>query len=491
MLWFATAGNAFSAKVALVIGNSAYANVSSLSNPSNDAADLGAALERIGFDVTLARDLDYDGMRAALQDFSVTSDGAEMALVYFAGHGIEIDRQNYLVPVDAKLLTDHAVRFEAIPIDLVEAAVAGATELRMVLIDACRNNPFAARLGIETRALARGLGDIEPAGGTLVAYAAKAGTVALDGAGRNSPFAKGLLRYIEQPGLEISLLFRRVRDAVMAETDNRQEPFVYGSLPGDEIFLVPTSQVAVLTPDAVQPVQSDARIADELAWRAIAESGDAAALQEFLFAYPDSPYVREAINRLRALVANAPALSPPPPAPAAPLSDREIILKTQQFLAAAQCDPGPVDGQWGPRSRSALANFARTAAMALGRLEPDRTILAALESKSGVVCAKAVASVCYLASVTVNLRTGLNRDWDLEPGNAVKPDIRISELTTGAQADCANSFQCALRFTAPESGARLSIVDTDIDAADPIGSGTCLPGRICQLGLARVSMNRC
>ena len=483
-------GNAFSAKVALVIGNSAYTGVSALDNPSNDARDLAAALERIGFDVTLTLDLDYDGMRAALQAFSVTSSGAEMALVYFAGHGIEVDRQNYLVPVDAELLSDRAVQFEAIPIELVEAAVAGATKLRMVLLDACRNNPFAARVGTGTRALSRGLGDVEPTAGTLIAYAAKAGTVALDGGGRNSPFAKGLLRYIEQPGLEISLLFRRVRDAVMEETGNQQEPFIYGSLPGDEIFLVQaTASLAPATGEASPPATP---APDELAWLALAESSDVAALQEFLFTYPESPHVREAINRMRALVASAPVAPPTPLEPQAPpLTGREIVLKAQQFLAAAQCDPGPVDGQWGPKSRAALANFARSATMTLGQLEPDATVLAALENHSGVLCAKAIASVCYVASVTVNLRIGLDRDWDEEPGNAVKPDVRISELTTGAQADCANSFQCALRFNAPEGGVQLSIVDTDIDAADPIGSGTCGADRICQMGLARVSVRRC
>ena len=171
-----------------------------------------------------------------------------MAMVYFAGHGVEIEKQNYLIPVDAKLESDSDVLFDTIPLDLISEAVSGATTLRMVLLDACRNNPFLGRIKSTGRAIGQGLSPFEPTGGTLVAYAAKGGTTALDGTGRNSPFMKGLLEHIEQPGLDIALMFRKVRDTVLAETGNRQEPFIYGSLPGREIYLVPPTQVASTQP---------------------------------------------------------------------------------------------------------------------------------------------------------------------------------------------------------------------------------------------------
>ncbi len=238
-------------RVALIIGNSAYEDVAPLENPKNDATDLAAALERIGFAVTLAIDLDNQGMRGALREFRDAANGADMAIVYFAGHGVEIAKQNYLIPVDAHLETDSDVLFDTIPIDLINEAVSGAKTLRMVLLDACRNNPFLGKIRVAEdsgRSLGRGLGAFEPIGGTLVAFASKGGTIALDGSGRNSPFMEGLLAHIEEPGLDIMLMMRKVRDTVLEETGNRQEPFVYGSLPGHEIYLVPPVEQMAAAP---------------------------------------------------------------------------------------------------------------------------------------------------------------------------------------------------------------------------------------------------
>ena len=230
-----------------MIGNAQYENVGPLDNPVNDATDLAAALGRIGFDVTLATDLDIEGMRTALRAFRGKATGADMAIVYFAGHGVEIERQNYLIPVDARLETDGDVLYDTIPLDLISEAVSGAKTLRMVLLDACRNNPFLGTIKSTGRSIGRGLSPFEPSGGTLVAYAAKGGTVALDGNGRNSPFMAGLLAHIEEPGLDVSLMFRKVRDSVLAETNQQQEPFTYGSLPGNEIYLVPPVEVVVVS----------------------------------------------------------------------------------------------------------------------------------------------------------------------------------------------------------------------------------------------------
>ena len=167
----------------------------------NDATDLAAALSRIGFDVTLANDLDGSGMRAALRNFRDKAEGADMALVYFAGHGIEIDKQNYLIPVDADLETDSDVMFDTIPLDLLNEAVSGARTLRMVLHRRLPQQPVPRPDPRRRfRPLDRpGLSAFEPAGGTLVAFAAKGGTVALDGTGRNSPFMKGLLAHSKSP----------------------------------------------------------------------------------------------------------------------------------------------------------------------------------------------------------------------------------------------------------------------------------------------------
>ena len=226
-------------RVALVIGNAQYAHASRLANPLNDAADIGAALTRLGFAVTKLENANQATLRRGLQAFSLAASAAEVAVVFYAGHGIEVDQRNFLVPVDARLASDQDVEFEAVPLELVMRSVARASGLRLVVLDACRENPFAVsmqRAGA-TRSVGRGLARVEPAGETLVAYASKEGTVAADGEGRNSPYSEALLAHLEEPGLEVGLLFRKVRDAVLAATGGRQEPFVYGSLSSRGVYL--------------------------------------------------------------------------------------------------------------------------------------------------------------------------------------------------------------------------------------------------------------
>ena len=236
-------------RIALVIGNSEYDHVSSLPNPANDSKDISEALTRIGFDVVSETNLDYRRMRLILRDFAEKAEDADMALIYFAGHGIEIDNTNYLIPVNAELRSDRDVEFEAIRLDTVIGAMAVSGGLKVILIDACRNNPFLASMTrtSATRSIGRGLGRVDP-GGVLVGYAARGGTLALDGDGRNSPYARALLTHLEEPGLELGKMFRKVRDTVFNLTDGHQEPFTYGSLPGEDIFLVPKLQVAALAP---------------------------------------------------------------------------------------------------------------------------------------------------------------------------------------------------------------------------------------------------
>ncbi|MCP3381308.1 MULTISPECIES: caspase family protein [unclassified Bradyrhizobium] len=227
-------------RVALVIGNGAYRNVPALTNPPNDASDIAAALKRLGFTVFLATNAGFDDMRRGLIALGRDAAGADMAAVYFAGHGMEINGENWLIPVDADLKRDTDAANEAINLQSVMLQVSNTTSLGLVILDACRNNPFAARMNrsIATRAApTSGLGRIEPVGNVLVAYAARDGTTALDGDARNSPFAAALLRNIEVSGVEVTFMFRNVRDDVMEATRNEQQPFVYGSLSRKAIYL--------------------------------------------------------------------------------------------------------------------------------------------------------------------------------------------------------------------------------------------------------------
>lgn len=179
-------------------------------------------------------------MRRSLIALGRDAAGADMAAVYFAGHGMEINGENWLIPIDAELKRDTDGANEAINLQSVMLQVSNTTSLGLVILDACRNNPFAARMkrSIATRAATMsGLGRIEPVGNVLVAYAARDGTTALDGDARNSPFAAALLRNIEAPGVEVTFMFRTVRDDVMEATRNEQQPFVYGSLSRKAIYL--------------------------------------------------------------------------------------------------------------------------------------------------------------------------------------------------------------------------------------------------------------
>jgi tetratricopeptide (TPR) repeat protein len=232
-------------RVALVIGNGDYTHSAKLSNPPRDATAVANSLRAIGFQsVTVANDLSREGLIDALRKFSREAEKADWVMVYYAGHGIEIGGVNYLIPVDAKLESDRDTTFEAVSLEQVLSAVDSARKIKLVVLDACRDNPFAAQMrrSLSTRSIGRGLARIEPDGATLVVYAAKHGQTALDGEGTNSPFATALVQRLATPGVEINKIFRLVRDDVMDATAGRQEPFTYGSLPGREDFYFVTGK---------------------------------------------------------------------------------------------------------------------------------------------------------------------------------------------------------------------------------------------------------
>jgi uncharacterized caspase-like protein len=270
-------------RVALVIGVSKYQQVPQLTNPARDADAMSALFKSAGFDVVNSEhDLGISDFRRAVREFSETSRDADIAVVYYAGHGIEVDGVNYLIPADARLLSDFDVEDETVSLDRVIRALDSVKRLKLIILDACRDNPFATTMkrSIASRSVGRGLGKVEPAmSDTLIAFAAKAGAVASDGDGQNSPFATALVKYIAEPGLDLRLAFGRVRDDVLKSTSNRQEPFVYGSLGGETTALVP----AVAKP--VDP-EAQARIDYELA----AQVGTKDAWDSFIAAHNTGYY---------------------------------------------------------------------------------------------------------------------------------------------------------------------------------------------------------
>ncbi|MGT2439817.1 caspase family protein [Bradyrhizobium betae] len=299
-------------RVALVMGNGAYEKVPELPNPARDAADIGRALERLNFKVTHIKNATAQEMRKAVVEFGRSAEGADLAVVFYAGHGMEVGGENWLIPIGAELRSDSDIESEAISLRSVSLQVSKARKLGLVILDACRNNPFAAKMkrSISTRAVARGLAPTEPSDNVLIAYAARDGTTASDGDGRNSPFTASLLRHIETPGLEISFLFRRVRDDVMAATKREQQPFVYGSLSKEEIYLKAPGESAP-SPVVASIPAAGAPAEDEKFWLAIQTSTVAGLYEEFLARYPRSGHVAEARQRIKDFKAREVATASP------------------------------------------------------------------------------------------------------------------------------------------------------------------------------------
>jgi uncharacterized caspase-like protein len=282
-------------RVALVIGNSAYKSAPKLGNPVNDATLVGGMFKKAGFDsVDVRLDLSASEMRRMLREFAGRTRDAEMAVIYYAGHGIELDGNNYLIPTDATLETDGDVLDETIPVERALFAVEPAKQLRLIILDACRDNPFAKTMKrtLASRAIGRGLAKVEPTSpNTMIAFAAKAGSTASDGDSRNSPFATALVEHLPKPGLDLRKAFGFVRDDVLKATGYKQEPYVYGSLGGDDVPLVAVKPAAT-GPQAnpQEAVRRDYELALQLATRD--------AWEAFLAAYPDGFYANLAKGQL-------------------------------------------------------------------------------------------------------------------------------------------------------------------------------------------------
>ena len=257
-------------------------------------------------------------MRRALLRFGRDTRGADMAVIYFAGHGIEIGGENWLIPIDAELRSDSDVEGEAISLKAAMFQVANAASLGLVFLDSCRNNPFAVQMKRPSRprAVDRGLTRVEPTDNVLVAYAAKDGTVASDGNGRNSPFTAALLSNLEIPGIEIRFLLASVRDDVLAATDRQQQPFVYGSLSRQSIYLKPPHPGALIQSEPLLPSEA------AQAWAVTKDTTSIAVLTDFIRLFGNTPYASMASARLDELRRNGfGSIAPLPPVLKNPLPE--------------------------------------------------------------------------------------------------------------------------------------------------------------------------
>ncbi|MEN0076591.1 MAG: caspase family protein, partial [Paracraurococcus sp.] len=232
-------------RIALVIGIGTYQSAPALANPVNDARAIGEALRRLNFEVDEVFDPDFRKLTRAVREFGIKAQKADVAVVYYAGHGVQVGRENYLLPADARLERERDLLYEALPLELVLGEASQARKIGIVLLDACRNNPFVDRMSRSMTVAGRGPAspglarvDNVPRN-TMVVMATKADQIAEDGGGDHSPFADALLAHFQIPGLELSLFFRSLRDTVLRATGNRQEPYIFSSLGAEPFYFYP------------------------------------------------------------------------------------------------------------------------------------------------------------------------------------------------------------------------------------------------------------
>jgi len=415
--WFSSDPAVAEKRVALVIGNSAYENVARLGNPANDATAMTETLKEAGFDVVDSRrNLNIADMRRAFRDFSDKARDADVAVVYFAGHGIEVDGANYVIPVDAALERDLDVYDEAFSLDRILATIEPAKQLRLVILDACRLNPFAKTMKrtIGSRGVGRGLARVEPnSPNTLIAFASKADSIASDGDSKNSPFTSALVRHIATPGLDLRKAFGFVRDDVLRSTSNRQEPYVYGSLGGDDVPLVPAKPVLTAPGSPQADVRRDYELALQLGTR---EGWNA-----FLAQVPGGYYANLAkgqLNKIEAMkvdagmVAGIDRTAEKAAGDKAPMEARPqepklpqvaslpagttavsslvaglLIKEIKIELRRTGCYSGRIDESW-PKgsSNEPVRKFARYARLSSAPEEPSAQLLELLKSKPDGFC---------------------------------------------------------------------------------------------------------
>ena len=405
-------------RVALVVGNGAYTHAGRLPNPVNDASDVAAALGRLGFEVTVVRDAGRTALNEALRAFTRRSAGADMALVFYAGHAMEMDGTNYLLPVDARIEQDTDVRYETVTLGDVLASTSGAG-LRVVILDACRNNPLARSMQrtVSTRSVSNGsLGDLNEdllGDETLVAYSAAAGTTAADGDGRNSPYTAALLAHLEEP-VEIGLLFRRVRERVLTATSGRQRPHEYQSLLREHYLsggaaagggpAVPAGGAAAGGPPTADPVAGAGGSTTVLAqqemvfWQSIVASTNRADFEAYLARWPEGVYAPLARGRLTEAAAERAAPVSPSAAPDPPRAEPAVAARPDPVTPAPgarfrDCDGCPElvvvpagtfrMGSTRGQADETPVHEARLDAFALGRYEVTRGEFQAFVTATG------------------------------------------------------------------------------------------------------------
>ena len=292
-------------RVALLIGNSAYWHTPVLKNAANDADDMAGVLGRKGFEVTLRKDAGHAEMEKAIREFGKSIQHATVGFFFYAGHGLQVNGTNYLVPVDADIEAEDEIRFKAVDANFILSKMESAGNfMNIMVLDACRVNPYA-----KFRSISQGLAQMDSPRGSLIVYATSPGRVAQDGDGRNGVFTKHFLSKMDIPGLEIREMLSQVRASVEKETEMRQTPWELSSLTGRFYFTPPAAQrqepgqaqIRAQTPEPVSSASTDSRYAEEKAWKVVENSNNVEDYKDFIASFPESRLASVARFKLRVL----------------------------------------------------------------------------------------------------------------------------------------------------------------------------------------------
>ncbi|CAL78001.1 conserved hypothetical protein; putative Caspase-like domain (peptidase) [Bradyrhizobium sp. ORS 278] len=499
-------------KVALVIGNSAYRNVAKLKNPVNDAALVATMFKNAGFESVTSRfDLNLNEMRKALREFGAKARDAQLAVIYYAGHGIELDGTNYLIPTDATIESDTDVLDEALSLDRMLVAVEPAKQLRLVILDACRDNPFAKTMKrtIASRSIGRGLAKVEPnAPNTMIAFAAKAGSTAADGDAANSPFALAITEHLPKPGLDLRKAFGFVRDDVLKSTGNRQEPYVYGSLGGDDVSIVPAPAAPVAAPNTADNARRDYELA--------LQASDKDAWEAYLQRYPTGFYADLARVQLRKAVAEetrlkaerakpqepghgegekpmvvdararddggsgekVAALAMPPARP--PFSDSELATSLQLELRRLGCLDAAVSGDRDAASARALGQFNGIARTSFETATPSLAALDALKARSSRICPLSCQSG-YRVDDDSCVKIVCPSSSELRPdGSCARSEKPVAKRDNARPEPAPRPAPAAIDLSRPQPG-EPPPGSLSLGARVTIQSSACGPGKVLEL----------
>jgi hypothetical protein len=384
-------------RVALVVGNGAYTHATRLNNPVNDAKDVTAALKRLGFEVVQGDDVTNEKFDDLIQSFSSKLAGADIALFYYSGHGLQFDGANYLVPVDSKIEGVYALKKRAVIAQDVVNMMEREAKASLVFLDACRNNTLVRDLEqslpaqSRTGSGARGLARMAQSGNSLIAFAAAPNDVAADGTGsRNSPFTAAVLKHIETPNIVVPEMLTEVTADVTRATSNRQKPEVLSRLTTQVRLKQLLVSAAVTPPPAPIPTPSSNREdAARVAWETLHSSCDPHRLKLFRNRYGETYFGDLAQLRIADIDAGkqcAPAkpavvvvVPPPPTAPVKLIDDDAFVRSMQTELKRVGCYDGSADGRWGDKSLAALKASKVSD-------EPTQVSLAALKQTTSRLC---------------------------------------------------------------------------------------------------------